>query len=296
MVVFNELVGPNESTYMSLINNVVLDKWYHIVLVMRPTGTTGWRSEWEAHVDGVSVAREGQKLLPQDVNRRMAWLGRSTWTDEDNPYFSAKIDAIRVYDYALTAPIANSLYRLASDPNFVPVVQQPSTSTPVVPSTGGATRPGGPTAAPTSGPTGECEYGGVFPDRCECRCYQGYYPNCIPCPGEEPQGPASTPAVSTAGVVAIILSIVFVLVLGMVAAVWYKNKAGRVTYSLDGGFSDGGDTDGWLNPAAARKAKVGGGGLLGGDVEDSASTYDWQAYRSSGGQAREASMGHWSNQ
>ena len=160
----------------------------------------------------------------------------------------------------------------------------------------------GPTAAPrlssTSFGPGFCEYGGTFPDRCECRCYSGYYPNCLPCPGEEPAGPGSSPALSGGAIIGIV-----VLVLGVVAAlvivvIWYKNKAGRVTYSLDGGYSDSaGDADGWMNPAAARKAKTGGGGLLGQNVsEDSSSTYDWQAYRNTGGLARDAQVGRWSDQ
>ena len=302
--VFNDLlVSPDNTAWMTLVETVTLGRWYHIVIVMKPAGTTGWGATWEVHVDGEVARTETGKVLPQNVQRRMAWLGKSTWVNDSNPYFSAKIDAIRVFDYALTPTMSKSLYSLAADPNYIPV-QEPSTGIPAVRRSSSSSSSGGGGTPPTtrtsssSGPGGICEYGGVWPDRCECRCYTGYYPNCIPCPGEEPAGPPSTPAVSTGGIVAIIGSIFLVVVVGIVVAVWYKNKSGRVTYALDGGFSgDGGDTgDGWFNPAAARKAKVGGGGLLGQDVqEDSASTYDWQAYRSNNNSAREASQGHWSN-
>ena len=309
MQVFNNLLtGDDRTRWMTLVANVVLHRWYHIVVVMRPTSETGWGATWEVHVDGAVARTEADKILPQNVARHMAWLGRSTWTADNNPHFSAKIDAIRVFDYALTQPMSQALYSLAHDPNYTPVVEQSTGGNPVGPTaavpTGAASgvtttrRTSSSTMGP--GPNDFCEYGGVWPDRCECRCYSGYYPNCIPCPGEEPAGPPKAAAVSPGGIVAIVGAVLFVVVFGVLGAIWYKNKSGRVTYALDGGFSSagGGDTgDQWFNPAAARKAKVGGGGLLGQDVEDSASsTYDWQAYRSgAGAQQREASVGHWSN-
>jgi hypothetical protein len=108
-------------------------------------------------------------LLPQSIVRSQAFIGKSTWTQDNNPYFSAKIDAIRVYDYALTVTMAGSLYRLAHDPNFIP--QPPGstgtnnpTSTPFpTASPTGTTNPVPPTGRSSStGPNDFCEYGGCM--------------------------------------------------------------------------------------------------------------------------------------
>ena len=309
--VYNGLVGSTPGA-VAIIDRVTLNQWYHFVVVIVPLSATGWQAVATVYVDGVQTQSVSDMQLPQYVERKSAYLGRSNWEDTGDYRFSALVDAIRVYDYAISATQAGQLYRLAHDSTFVP------TPPPAQPSTGGT---GGNTGRPTAGSTvlptgpfnpnmsstssrrpsptsssgGQCEYG-RWPN-CECRCdWPGYsWPNCKACPGEEP-GSLSTGSTVNAGLVIII---VVCVILGAAVAtgmyVYWKNRRGRVTYSLDGGFSDSNDTDGseWL-PGSKRRVAGGGSSLLSEASREDSSTYDWQAYRNAPNQRTD--MQSWSNQ
>ena len=320
--VFNTLLGERVGT-VPIIDRVVLGTWYHFVVVIVPVAATGWNAVATVYVDGVQTASVSDMVLPQNVERHSAFLGRSNWEDNGDVRFSAKIDAIRVYDYAITAGQAVQLYRLAHDSTFVPDAPpaQPSlppTGSPTASPTGAASTGRGPTATPTITPTGPrgnsttgtsssrsvvsrtssaggfCEYG-TWPN-CECRCdWPGYqWPNCKPCRGEEPGSPSSGSTVNAGLVIVIIVCVIVAAAIATGMYVYWKNRRGRVTYSLDGGFSDSNDTDGseWL-PNNKRRAAGGGSNLLAESREDS-STYDWQAYRNAPNQRTD--MQSWSNQ
>ena len=312
--VYNALVEGRVSS-VPVIERVVLGEWYHFVVVIVPLSSTGWEALATVYVDGVQTQSVSDMLLPQYVDRHSALLGRSNWHEQGDALFSAKVDAIRVYDYSLSAAQAEQLYRLAHDSTFVPTpppsnpTAAPSTSS----STAGRSSTGvAPTGSPGNGTTGSsssssirrpigptssssgvCAYG-IWPN-CECRCdWPGYkYPNCRPCPGEEEQT-VSGSSVSAGLVIAIVVCVLLGLALAIFLYVYWRNKRGRVTYSLDGGFSDSNDTDGseWL-PGNKRRG-AGGGGLLG-DSRDDSSTYDWQANRNAQSSGR-TDMHSWSHQ
>ena len=317
--VFNTLVGVERVGTVPIIDRVTLGQWYHFVVVIVPVSATGWEAVATVYVDGVQTASVSDMLLPQNVERKAAYLGLSNWEDLGDVRFSAKIDAIRVYDYAITAAQAVQLYRLAHDSTFIPTPPpvQPSstgvsptgtpntgrsTTTPVTPTGRGtgtsssSSYTGRPVVRVTSSSGGFCEYG-VWPN-CECRCdWPGYnWPNCRACPGEEPATPSSGSTVSAGLVIIIIACIVLGAAVATGAYVYWKNRRGRVTYSLDGGFSDSNDTDGseWLPSSKRRTAAGGASGLLSDSSREDSSTYDWQAYRNAPNQRTD--MQSWSNQ
>jgi len=311
--VYNTLVGT-EPASVPIIERVTLGQWYHFVVVIVPVSATGWNAVATVYLDGVQTTSVPDMLLPQYVERHSAYIGRSNWEDWGDYRFSAKVDAIRVYDYAITATQANLLYKLAHDSTFIPTPPPPQ---PQGSSTGGGGATGRPTGSPTLPPRnpnssssstgrrpvsptsssgGVCEYG-RWPN-CECRCdWPGYqWPNCKACPGEEPTSPSSGSTVN-AGLVIIVIACVVVaaaVVTGMY--VYWKNRRGRITYSLDGGFSDSNGTDGseWL-PQSKRRGGAGAGAGGSSLLSEDSSTYDWQAYRNVPGAGR-SDMQSWSNQ
>jgi len=322
--VYNNLVSDMASS-VPIVERVILGQWYHFVVVIVPLSATGWEAVATVYVDGVQTASVSDMLLPQYVERRSALLGRSNWVDD--ALFSAKVDAIRVYDYAITAAQATQLYRLAHDSTFIPTppAGDPTAAPPTTrSSTGGPTparsssAPISPTTpprnpnssssssstgtrrptSPTSSVGGVCEYG-LWPN-CECRCeWPGYaWPNCRACPGEEPGMPSRGSSVDAGLIIVVVACILVAAAVATGVYVYWKNKRGRVTYSLDGGFSDSNGPDGseWL-PNSKRRGAA-GGGLLGdsssGNGEDS-STYDWQSYRNAA-PANRMDMQSWSNQ
>lgn len=139
-------------------------------------------------------------------------------------------------------------------------------------------------------PAGVCDYGGQWPNACQCKCGPGVEPYCTPCPGEGEQSGSGGSGMGAVGVIAIVVLVALLLVAAGVGAVWWKNRRGRVTYSLDaladeraasGSSSSSSGSSRWL-PALGRSGTAAGSvdGLLG---DDESSSYNWQSYGRDGG-------------
>ena len=90
----------------------VLNQWYHIALVMQAVNVSAASATWYVYVNGALLPystnlQPGASLtafqganLPLPVIRNQSYIGKSDYGD---PTLSANFDAVRVYDYALTA-------------------------------------------------------------------------------------------------------------------------------------------------------------------------------------------------
>ncbi len=90
----------------------VLGQWYHIALVMQAVNVAAASATWYVYLNGALLPystslQSGATLtafqganLPLPVNRPQSYIGKSDYGD---PSISAIFDAVRVYDYALTA-------------------------------------------------------------------------------------------------------------------------------------------------------------------------------------------------
>ena len=97
-------------TAYTVVPFVTLGQWYHIVVVVQPAATAG-QATVVAYVNGVAV-NGSTVLFPQAVARTHAQLGKSDWTGEG--YFNGFLDRFAVYDYAISLPVAQSLYNLSA--------------------------------------------------------------------------------------------------------------------------------------------------------------------------------------
>jgi Concanavalin A-like lectin/glucanases superfamily len=77
--------------------------WTHVAVTLN--GTTG-----VLYRNGASVASGSVTLAPSAIAPTFAWLGRSDFAGD--PYFSGKMDSIRLYSRALPAPEVAALYDL----------------------------------------------------------------------------------------------------------------------------------------------------------------------------------------
>ena len=119
--VWNSYKGVGASAQFNVIEHVQLNRWYHIVVVVRPRSVSDFTADYLSYIDGVqtnSLINDG--YLPQSLKRQSALLGRTNWIYSDDAPFACKLDAIRVYDYALTGNNIRTLYQLAHDPNAMP--------------------------------------------------------------------------------------------------------------------------------------------------------------------------------
>ena len=96
--------------------------WYHMVWVMSQPNLTNYTSTWTFYINGQQVTGTYAQLVgttgglyPLPISRPFAWLGGSDWADANS---ALTFDAMRVYDYALSAAQVTSLaniYSLASN-------------------------------------------------------------------------------------------------------------------------------------------------------------------------------------
>ena len=176
-----------DSTRFTVINSVVFGFWYHIVVVLTPIDVAGSTATYQSYVDG-RLQSTATGFMPRSVKRTRSFLGRSNWQETNGDgMFSASIDAIRVYDYALSQDNINALYSLANDPNGVP---RPEPGTQVSSSTGRSSSSSSSTSATrapyvtSSSRQFRCPYwaDGTYEPRCWCpEGSEGTYPDCI-CP------------------------------------------------------------------------------------------------------------------
>jgi len=101
-----------------------------------PTSLTAWTGSWTMYVNGVSVGTQSGNY-PMPIKRTDFYLGFSDWGDVQT---SVEFDVVRIYDYALTQPVIQTLasqYGLATAPP--PTSSSSSTSTPATSSSSAAT-------------------------------------------------------------------------------------------------------------------------------------------------------------
>ena len=240
----------DEPTRFTVINSVVFGFWYHVVVVLTPIDVNGGTANYQSYVDG-RLQSTATGWLPRSVKRSSAFLGRSNWQDEGDGMFAANIDAIRVYDYALSASNVAALYSLANDPNGRPRPEPVSSSSSSSSSSSAATRTSS-SSTSSSRPAARvpCEYwaDGQYMPNCYCPFNsEGVYPSCLcpaplddgwhyipwDCPNAYPDpnnpdwwGSSSTgvaapdSAMGTATIAAIIFAVV--LVAAIAAFVYYK--------------------------------------------------------------------------
>ena len=97
---------------LNVVNSIPLNTWYHVVVVMQPPTVPGNQqsSTHTVYVNGQYVNMMTTANYPDDFNRYDCWLMRSTWGD---PMMDAAIDALRMYDYALSPQEIANLATLA---------------------------------------------------------------------------------------------------------------------------------------------------------------------------------------
>ena len=145
--VWNSVKGIDAWRSVNIIDAVTLNQWYHFVVVVTPIGNPlNYNAKYEAYVDGNRGNVNEEAYYPAATRRDSALIGRTNWIDSDDAPFACKLDALRVYDYALARDQVRALYRVASDPSTIPP-SQVSTAGPAVPHTSSSAA----TAAPAGG-------------------------------------------------------------------------------------------------------------------------------------------------
>ena len=205
--VWNSVKGVDAYRYIN-ITDVVLNQWYHIVVVVTSIGNyLDYNARYDAYVDGRLTATVGDGFFPQQLRRNSALLGRTNWVYSTDAPFAAKVDAIRVYDYALTLSYVRELYALAHDPSAIPPSRLPSSTAAPQParvsssstaalrassssSTAGATSVRrSSSSSSSSSPTKRCPawtLGGTRDYEPNCRCPDGgRYPYSCYCPDDQ---------------------------------------------------------------------------------------------------------------
>ncbi|MCR4602053.1 MAG: RICIN domain-containing protein [Prevotella sp.] len=80
--------------------------WHHVVLTIEPGSTA-------IYLDGEQLAQtDAITISPQDVNPIINYIGRSQFNSD--PYLTAYLDDVRIYNYALTSDEVSQLYAQTS--------------------------------------------------------------------------------------------------------------------------------------------------------------------------------------
>jgi hypothetical protein len=94
--------------------NLVLNTWYHVVIVIQQladTASTGSQvARYTMYINGVVPAGTAHSIigpLPRRTFRRNADLGKSSWNDG---YFAAYVDSFNIFDSSLNSAQINALY------------------------------------------------------------------------------------------------------------------------------------------------------------------------------------------
>ena len=115
-----ELVREGVQSNLPLVN-LVLGRWYHIIIVLRPMlprvqGVIRYANV-TSYIDGVAGPSIPSGFpWPAAVFRNHSYLGKSNWQEQyGDEFFDALLDTFRIYDYALTAQDAASLYHVTHE-------------------------------------------------------------------------------------------------------------------------------------------------------------------------------------
>jgi len=111
---------------MDVIDKVKLGAWYHIVITMEPTNYNNFEARWKSYVNSYTTNTLENGWLPRGIVRNSALIGKSNVVSDSQ--MSAKIDAIRVYDYLVSETEAEILYDLVHDSSAIPAPRLSSSS------------------------------------------------------------------------------------------------------------------------------------------------------------------------
>ena len=76
-----------------------INQWYHIAVVFNNLNLTAYLADCTVFVNGQKAANVSQVAYPLPIYRNFSYIGGSDWSDSPNPML---LDALRIYDYALT--------------------------------------------------------------------------------------------------------------------------------------------------------------------------------------------------
>ena len=327
--VWNGLKGNDMSTFVN-ITAVQLNRWYHIVVVVTPVGNPlDYNARYDAWVDGQRTNSNAEAYYPRAFKRNSALLGRTNWIYSDDAPFACKLDALRVYDYALPAYAVRQLYAVAHDPQIIPPMQI-STAALRVPSSSstGAPRASSSSAravtssarsstvisssarrqssSSTSAKPVPCPYWARGTNQPNCRCPDlGRYPDFCQCPENEDEyypycsdnpvmSSSGSGAVSSSGPSSSLIAGVVVALIALAAIavfVYYKYFGQQNKVSTQGGGVLGGPSS-----HTQGKGQTGGEdklstGLLGSTNGDSAADYHQHKETNGNGHSKETATG-----
>ena len=264
----------NQNWNIPVIPNVVFGEWYHVAVVAVPVDVDAFTAIYYAYLDG-QLIRTSSGYLPQNVPRRSALIGRSNWEFNNDGMFAANVDAIRVYDYALSGPQVTALYTLSNGPDGSSRPRQSfsssssssssSTARSSSSSSSSSRRSSSSSAAPRRQycnpyysigdyePYCECAWGGFYPDQCLCpNPRDGYAPDDCPDADWQTMGSSSTgvapssSGTSSATIAAVIFALIAVAAIAMF--IYYKYFRTPATTDILG-LGQGGDKTSLLSSA-----------------------------------------------
>ena len=105
--------GPSGTTGLAIpvIDQVELHRWYHLLIVMRPSAGGSGRADVQVYVDGEALPPSNDYLpWPRAVPRPHCTLAKSPW--QGDAVLDMALDTFRIYDFALTPDTAMQLYAL----------------------------------------------------------------------------------------------------------------------------------------------------------------------------------------
>jgi hypothetical protein len=106
-----------QQSIIDLVPNITLQRWYSAVVVVEPTDLRNFKARYTGYIDGVLVGTLTNAAYPQGIYRENAFLGKSEWGAD--ALCHAKVDLVRIYDYALSPNEVSLLASQTVDP-FIP--------------------------------------------------------------------------------------------------------------------------------------------------------------------------------
>jgi hypothetical protein len=108
--VSDSAAGTN--TEFTVLSNAALNTWYHICIVLESTGTS--TANYKAYINGQQLPTTASGIIPPTVTRGTNYIAKSSTSTD--AYMNMKLDAMRIYDYALTASTIALLYTSTVSP------------------------------------------------------------------------------------------------------------------------------------------------------------------------------------
>ena len=105
-VIVNVRLNNSGATYQVFTSgtNYNNNVWRHVVWTISTTGV------WNVYIDGVNKILNYAGVYPKLMTRPSNLIGKSNWASAGDPYFNGDIDDFRIYNRAITAAEASSIY------------------------------------------------------------------------------------------------------------------------------------------------------------------------------------------